>query len=130
MLFQLSMILLFIISACNSIEPIPNSESEIEIPFSTGKPTLYVFCDNHNVSCFDFQYITEQLGSKYGYDKISLSYLFVDNDYGFRIFNELNLSNIPSYVFFDTNGEEVIRFEELIDMNTIDSTIASIFNDS
>lgn len=112
--------------ACTSSE---TDNTPVELPVSDTKPTLLVFCNNADVLCTDLGYITENLTAVFGEDSVSIAYIFVDSGYGARVFNMLELSDMPSFVIFSPEEGEVFRSSGEVNIDELISTIANILRD-
>ncbi|GAB5494543.1 MAG: hypothetical protein Phog2KO_47580 [Phototrophicaceae bacterium] len=106
-----------------------SSTPDIDIPLSDDSPTLLVFCNNTDVPCINISssvspYLTEQ----YGEDTITQAYFFIDSSMGARIFEQLQLSSLPSYVIFDSDQTEIFRHEGDIDLEQIDGIFSQLLS--
>ncbi|MEM9951004.1 MAG: hypothetical protein AAF846_05355 [Chloroflexota bacterium] len=122
LLFLCILVLSIFVTACS------NTNNIEEFPLSDTKPTLLVFCNNTDVSCFDLEYIATHLKDQFGEESLSTIYLFVDGVYGARIFEILDLPNIPSYVVFSSEQEEVYRSSGDVDLDELDIVFSDLLS--
>lgn len=114
--------LLSIITACSSTQ-------DVDIPVADDVPNLTVFCNNDSVPCFELSdTISPYLATRYGEDVIGTSYFFVSSPLGARIFDELELSELPSYVIFDENKNEVFRHEGEIELEQLEAVFSELLS--
>ncbi len=116
------MIIVFVLVACSN-------RDNVDIPLSDDKPTLLVFCNNTDVSCLDIgSTVSPYLDEQYGEDAITRGFFFIDSPLGARIFDQLELSTIPSYVIFDSNQIEVFRHTGDIELNELDEVFSQLLS--
>lgn len=126
----LLLLLVIFISACTSA-PSESTESAVEeyLVLSEAKLSLYIFCNNTDVSCFDLRYIMDYLDTKYGRNELKVGYLPIDTEAGGRIFDELAAAPIPSYVILNQQGNIASRSVDEIDLDDLDTSIESLLSE-
>lgn len=100
-----------------------------ELPLSDNRLTLLVFCNNTDISCIGLEYIGTYLQDQFGEESFTSVYLFVSSEYGARIFEILDLPNIPSYVVFSSEQEEVYRFSGDVELDELDTIFSDLLSD-
>ena len=116
------MIIVFVLVACSN-------RDNVDIPLSDDKPTLFVLCNNTDVSCAEMSIsVSPYLVQQYGEGVISEIYYSIDSSTGASIFEQLELSTIPSYLIFDSNQIEVFRHTGDIELNQLDEVFSQLLS--
>lgn len=106
-----------------------SNRGNVDIPLSEDKPTLFVLCNNADVSCVDISdSVSPYLVQQYGEGVISQIYYSIDSSTGARIFDQLELSTIPSYLIFNSNQTEVFRHTGDIELNQLDEVFSQLLS--
>lgn len=116
--YALIFLLALFLQSCNA------AADNITIPLSDDSPTLLVFCNNTDVSCLELGEITPHFDDVFGADTISIGYVFIDSDQGMRIFDALSLDSTTSYVFFNSEQQELFRLVGEIELDELSERVS------
>jgi thioredoxin-related protein len=120
------MLLLFLVSACTKTELIVPTELRLSPP---EKPSLYIFCSNDDVICLDRDEVRDYFALEYGEAEVYANYIFIENsDWGRGLFEYFELSNTPSFVFVNVEGDALYQSEGELNLDELDVYISSIMD--
>ena len=96
------------------------------LPVADNRPKLSIFCNATDVSCIDLGYITEDMDRLFGENSIVISYIFVDSPIGEEMSNTLGVSDIPSFLIFNADDEEIYRLSGEFNIELIEQQIRNL----
>ena len=117
------------LSSCNGNNFTVPQRNNATLPLTGTRPTFYVLCNNTDVRCTDFTYLTNYFESIFGEDTITFVYFYVDSEYNRDIVNSLEITSLPTYMIFDTQKQEVFRASGTVELDVLESELRTLLQE-